>query len=81
MTASEAAPDNETSSNAGTPSKKRRRSSDSGNSGPIAIKMQNDVLRVSGLDASLQQQITKFDSSEFDVSFLPFLMMMKIIQA
>lgn len=66
MTASEAAPDNETSSNAGTPSKKRRRSSDSGNSGPIAIKMQNDVLRVSGLDASLQQQITKFDSSEFD---------------
>ena len=31
--------------------------------------MQNDVLRVSGLNADLQQQITKFDSSEFDVSF------------
>lgn len=59
-------PDNEASSNAGTPSKKRRRSSDSGNSGPIAIKMQNDVLRVSGLNPDLQQQITKFDSSEFD---------------
>ena len=31
--------------------------------------MQNDVLRVSGLNPDLQQQITKFDSSEFDVSF------------
>jgi len=46
-----------------TPSKKRRRSSDS-NGAPV--KMQNDVLRVSGLNADLQQQITKFDSSEFD---------------
>ena len=50
----------------GTPKKRRRRSSDAGGSGPI--KMQTDVVRVPGLSSDLQQQITKFDSSEFDVS-------------
>ena len=40
--------------------KKRRRNSDG--------KMQTDVVRVPGLSSDLQQQITKFDSSEFDVS-------------
>jgi len=48
----------------GTPKKRRRRSSDEGNQGPI--KMQTDVVRVPGLSSDLQQQITKFDSSEFD---------------
>ena len=30
--------------------------------------MQTEVVRVPGLSQDLQQQITKFDSSEFDVS-------------
>jgi len=38
--------------------KKRRRNSEG--------KMQTDVVRVPGLSSDLQQQITKFDSSEFD---------------
>ena len=53
---------------AGTPKKRRRRSSDADGNGPI--KMQTDVVRVPGLSSDLQQQITKFDSSEFDVSTL-----------
>ena len=49
----------------GTPKKRRRRSSTD------TSKMQTtDVVRVPGLSQDLQQQITKFDSSEFDVSFL-----------
>ena len=32
--------------------------------------MQSDAVRVPGLSHDLQQQITKFDSSEFDVSSL-----------
>ena len=42
--------------------KKRRRNSEG--------KMQTDVVRVPGLSSDLQQQITKFDSSEFDVSLM-----------
>ena len=49
-------------SNTSTP-RKRKRSSDTDSS-----KMQTDVVRVPGLSSDLQQQITKFDSSEFDVS-------------
>ena len=59
--------DSNQSGGTGTPKKRRRRSSDEGNQGPI--KMQTDVVRVPGLSSDLQQQITKFDSSEFDVSF------------
>ena len=60
---------NGTTNTGNTPVKRRRRSSDAdggGNQGPI--KMQTDVVRVPGLSSDLQQQITKFDSSEFDVS-------------
>ena len=59
---------NGTANTGNTPVKRRRRSSDAdgGNQGPI--KMQTDVVRVPGLSSDLQQQITKFDSSEFDVS-------------
>ena len=36
---------------------------------PGVVKMQTtDAVRVAGLSADLNQQITKFDSSEFDVS-------------
>ena len=62
---------NGTTNTGNTPVKRRRRSSDAdggGNQGPI--KMQTDVVRVPGLSSDLQQQITKFDSSEFDVSTL-----------
>jgi len=56
---------------AGTPKKRRRRSSENGGGGGGGngngpIKMQTDVVRVPGLSSDLQQQITKFDSSEFD---------------
>ena len=58
---------------AGTPKKRRRRSSDGGSgNGNGPIKMQTDVVRVPGLSSDLQQQITKFDSSEFDVSIKKF---------
>ena len=33
-----------------------------------AVNMNADAVRVPGLSHDLQQQITKFDSSEFDVS-------------
>ena len=56
---------NGTANTGNTPQKRRRRSSDA-DQGPI--KMQTDVVRVPGLSSDLQQQITKFDSSEFDVS-------------
>ena len=52
-------------SNTSTP-RKRKRSSDDNNTSNG--KMQTDVVRVPGLSQDLQQQITKFDSSEFDVS-------------
>ena len=39
-------------------------------SGSSAVIMQSDAVRVPGLSHDLQQQITKFDSSEFDVSEL-----------
>ena len=63
-------PDNSVLDSSETPKKRRRRSSDSpGGTGPI--KMQTEqVVRVPGLPGDLQQQITKFDSSEFDVSLL-----------
>jgi len=54
---------NGTANTGNTPQKRRRRSSDA-DQGPI--KMQTDVVRVPGLSSDLQQQITKFDSSEFD---------------
>ena len=59
---------------AGTPKKRRRRSSENGGggNGNGPIKMQTDVVRVPGLSSDLQQQITKFDSSEFDVSIKSF---------
>jgi len=59
-------PDNSVLDSSETPKKRRRRSSDSpGGTGPI--KMQTEqVVRVPGLPGDLQQQITKFDSSEFD---------------
>ena len=66
---------NGTTNTGNTPVKRRRRSSDAdggGNQGPI--KMQTDVVRVPGLSSDLQQQITKFDSSEFDVSTTRFLL-------
>merc|ERR1712045_691161 len=50
-------------SNTSTP-RKRKRSSDDNNTSNG--KMQTDVVRVPGLSQDLQQQITKFDSSEFD---------------
>ena len=63
---------------AGTPKKRRRRSSENGGggggNGNGPIKMQTDVVRVPGLSSDLQQQITKFDSSEFDVSIKKFLL-------
>ena len=48
-------------SNTSTPRKRKRSSDDN-------IRMQTDVVRVPGISQELQQQITKFDSSEFDVS-------------
>ena len=56
-------------SNTSTP-RKRKRSSDDNNTSNG--KMQTDVVRVPGLSQDLQQQITKFDSSEFDVSAYEF---------
>ena len=53
-------------SNTSTP-RKRKRSSDDNNTNN-GKNMQTDVVRVPGLSQDLQQQITKFDSSEFDVS-------------
>ena len=55
-------------SNTSTP-RKRKRSSDDNNTNNTNGKMQTDVVRVPGLSQDLQQQITKFDSSEFDVSY------------
>ena len=51
-------------SNTSTPRKRKRSSDDN-------IRMQTDVVRVPGISQELQQQITKFDSSEFDVSKRP----------
>lgn len=51
-------------SNTSTP-RKRKRSSDDNNTNN-GKNMQTDVVRVPGLSQDLQQQITKFDSSEFD---------------
>ena len=53
-------------SNTSTPRKRKRSSDDN-------IRMQTDVVRVPGISQELQQQITKFDSSEFDVSKSPYL--------
>ena len=55
-------------SNTSTP-RKRKRSSDDNNTNN-GKNMQTDVVRVPGLSQDLQQQITKFDSSEFDVSIM-----------
>ena len=57
-------------SNTSTPRKRKRSSDDNNTNG----KMQTDVVRVPGLSSDLQQQITKFDSSEFDVSIKKFLL-------
>jgi hypothetical protein len=46
--------------------RKRKRGGDNNRTGNPIVKMQTDVVRVPGLSADLQQQITKFDSSEFD---------------
>ena len=43
--------------------------SGSSTSAAAAVIMDAQAMRVPGLSADLQQQITKFDSSEFDVSF------------
>jgi hypothetical protein len=50
-----------------TPRKRKRSDNSRSGNNPI-IKMQMDVLRVPGLSADHQLQISKFDSSEFDVS-------------
>jgi hypothetical protein len=50
-----------------TPQKRKRSDNSRSGNNPI-IKMQMDVLRVPGLSADHQLQISKFDSSEFDVS-------------
>ena len=43
-------------------------SGSSSSASAAAVIMQSDAVRVPGLSHDLQQQITKFDSSEFDVS-------------
>ena len=58
-------------SNTSTPRKRKRSSDDN-------IRMQTDVVRVPGISQELQQQITKFDSSEFDVSASPLFLIRTI---
>ena len=58
-------------SNTSTPRKRKRSSDDN-------IRMQTDVVRVPGISQELQQQITKFDSSEFDVSKSPLFLIRTI---
>ena len=54
------------------------RTSNNKNSNLTPIKMQTEGIRVPGLNQELSREITKFDSSEFDVSDILYVVPFKL---